>query len=72
MSFQAYLDNIQSKTGKAADDFTALAIQKGLVADGGLAPGVKAGQIVDWLKTDFDLGHGHAMALVAWFKGKRS
>ena len=34
--------------------------------------GDKAGQIIDWLKTDHDLGHGHAMALVAWFKGKRS
>ena len=71
MSFQAYLDNIQAKTGKAADDFAQLATEKGLIADGGLAPGVKAGQIIDWLKTDFDLGHGHAMALVAWFKGKR-
>ncbi|WGM48892.1 hypothetical protein KOAAANKH_03806 [Brevundimonas sp. NIBR10] len=71
MSFQAYLDNIQAKTGKTADDFAALATRKGFVADGDLAPGVKAGQIVDWLKTDFDLGHGHAMALVASFKGKR-
>ena len=72
MSFQAYLDNIQTKTGKDAEAFTALAAEKGFVADGGLAPGIKAGQIIDWLKTDFDLGHGHAMALVAWFKGKRS
>lgn len=71
MSFQAYLDNIQAKTGKAAKDFAALATEKGFVAEGGLAPGVKAGQIIDWLKSDFDLGHGHAMALVAWFKGKR-
>jgi Domain of unknown function (DUF4287) len=25
-------------------------------------PGVKAGAIVNWLKADFQLGHGHAMA----------
>lgn len=71
MSFQAYLDNIQTKTGKTADAFLALETEKGFVADGALRSGVKAGQIIDWLKTDFDLGHGHAMSLVAYFKGKR-
>ncbi len=37
----------------------------------GIASGVKAGQVVDWLKTDFDLGRGHAMALFALFKGAK-
>ena len=37
-----------------------------------MAPGVKATAVVDWLKSDFDLGHGHAMSIVAWIKGKRS
>jgi hypothetical protein len=32
---------------------------------------VKAGEIVQWLKADFDLGHGHAMAIVALLKGKK-
>ncbi|MSU76103.1 DUF4287 domain-containing protein [Patescibacteria group bacterium] len=63
MTFQAYLDTIQAKTGKSADDFVALAKKKGF-----FEPGVKATQITDWLKKDFDLGHGHAMALVAVFK----
>jgi hypothetical protein len=71
MSFQAYLDTIQSKTGKTPDDFLALGEAKGFVDGGRLKADVKAGQIVDWLKTDFDLGHGHAMAIVALFKGKR-
>jgi hypothetical protein len=70
MSFQAYLDNIQAKTGKSPDDFRALAQGKGLATAGGLAPGVKAGQIVAWLKQDFGLGHGHAMAIVAMLKGR--
>jgi len=30
---------------------------------------VKAGEIVAWLKEDFDLGHGHSMAIFALFKG---
>ncbi len=34
-----------------------------------LKPEVKAGQIVEWMKTDFGLGHGHAMAIYALLKG---
>ena len=69
MSFQAYLDNIEAKTGKSASDFKKLAAAKGFVKGGKLKEGVKAGEIVKWLKDDFDLGHGHAMAVVAVLKG---
>ncbi len=69
MSFQAYLTNIQAKTGKSPDDFRALAAKMEFTRDGTLAPGVKAGAIVAWLKKDFKLGHGHAMAIVALLKG---
>ncbi len=65
MSFQAYIDNIKAKTGKTPQDFRKLAEKKGL-----LKPGVKAGEIVAWLKKDFELGHGYAMAIYATFKGK--
>ena len=64
MSFQGYLDNIKAKTGKTPDDFKKLAEKKGLLGDG-----IKAGDIVKWLKEDFELGHGHAMAIYATFKG---
>ena len=59
MSFQAYLDNIEDKTGLTPRQFIALAQAKGFDD-----PSTKAGAIVEWLKTDFDLGRGHAMALV--------
>jgi len=72
MSFQAYLDNVEAKTGKSADELKSLAIDKGLADEKGLAPGVKPGAIIDWLKSDFDLGHGHAMSIVAYIKGKRN
>lgn len=72
MSFQAYLDNVEAKTGKSADDLKSIAIDKGLADENGLAPGVKATAIVDWLKSEFDLGHGHAMSIVAYIKGKRN
>ena len=59
MSFQAYLDNIEQKTGKTPNEFIALARGKGFDD-----PSVKSSEIVAWLKQDFELGHGHAMALV--------
>lgn len=69
MSFQAYLDNIKTKTGKRPDDFIKLATKKGFVVKGQIKTGVKAGEIVQWLKDDFDLGHGHSMAIYALLKG---
>jgi hypothetical protein len=71
MSFQAYLDNIQAKTGKGLADFKKLADKKGFTKNGQLAEGVKAGDIVKWLKEDFDLGHGHSMAIFALLKGMK-
>ncbi|WP_454831274.1 DUF4287 domain-containing protein [Pseudoxanthomonas wuyuanensis] len=71
MSFQAYLDNIQTKTGKSPADFRKLACAKGLAENGQLRAGVKAGEVIAWLKQDFDLGHGHAMAIVALLKGSK-
>ncbi|MEU1393675.1 MULTISPECIES: DUF4287 domain-containing protein [unclassified Nonomuraea] len=59
MSFQAYLDNIEGKTGLTPRQFIALAEERGFDA-----PSTKAGTIIDWLKQDYDLGRGHAMALV--------
>ncbi len=59
MSFQAYLDNIGTKTGKTAAELVVMAKAKGYDD-----PRTKAGTIVDWLKQDFGLGRGHAMALV--------
>ena len=56
MSFQAYLDTVKAKTGKTPSDFAQLASKKGLT---------KHGELVAWLKTDFQLGHGHANAVVS-------
>ena len=64
MSFQAYLDNIQAKTGKSPADFRAYAEAKGWLTEGKLSASVKAGTVIADLKQTFDLGHGHAMAIV--------
>jgi hypothetical protein len=70
MSFQAYIDNIREKTGKGPEDFARLATEKGFMEAGILKNGVKAGQVLDWLKADFDLGRGHGMAIVALLQGR--
>lgn len=62
MSFQAYLDNIETKTGKTPNDFIVLASAKGFDKN------TKSGEIIVWLKTEFDLGHGHAAAMTQVIK----
>ena len=71
MSFRAYLDNIEAKTGKSPVDFKRLAAAKGFMANGTLRAETKVGAVIAWLKQDFALGHGHAMAIVALLKGKQ-
>ncbi len=63
MSFQAYLDAVEAKTGKTPRQIIDLAKAKGFDD-----PRIKAGQILEWLKTEFDLGRGHGMALVQVIK----
>ena len=65
MSFQAYLDNIKAKTGKTPEDFRRLAAKAGVYR-----PDMKASELVAWLKRDFDLGHGHSMAIWKVFTDK--
>ena len=57
MSFQAYLDGAEKKTGKTPAELLAAAAARGYDAT------TKAGVVLDWLKTDYDLGRGHGMAL---------
>lgn len=54
MSFQAYLDNVEEKTGKTPNDFIAEAKRKKLT---------KSNEILAWLKRDYGLGTGHARAI---------
>ena len=58
MSFQAYLDNIEEKTGRTPRQLVDEAASRGF------GPETKAGEVVAWLKADYGLGRGHAMAIV--------
>ncbi len=58
MSFQAYLDAVEKKTGRTPQQIVDEAHAKGFGAD------TKSGEIVDWLAEAYGLGKGHAMAMV--------
>ena len=63
MSFQAYIDNIKAKTGKTPEELKVAAEQAGI-----FNYNMKAGDLVKFLNESFDLGHGHSMAIWAYFK----
>ncbi|MGF1662719.1 MAG: DUF4287 domain-containing protein [Kineosporiaceae bacterium] len=54
MSFQAYLDAAEQRTGRTPAELVALAHERGFDRD------TKAAPILAWLKEEFDLGRGHA------------
>ena len=58
MSFQAYLDAVEKKTGLTPRQLVDVAHGKGFDET------TKATPIVEWLATDYGLGRGHAMAMV--------
>ncbi|MCT2085431.1 DUF4287 domain-containing protein [Microbacterium enclense] len=58
MSFQAYLDAVEKKTGLTPRQLVDLAHERGF------GPGTNATPILEWLKQHHDLGRGHGMALV--------
>jgi hypothetical protein len=70
MSFRSYIDNIKTKTRKSPEDFKKLAEEKGFMVEGEIPKSIKATQITNWLKEEFELGRGHAMAIFASLKGK--
>ncbi len=55
MSFQAYLDNVEEKTGMTPNQFIAEAKKKNLT---------EFKDLMAWLKNDYHLGTGHARAII--------
>lgn len=58
MSFQAYLDGAEAKTGRTPQEIVDLATARGY------GPGTPTKDILAWLAADLGLGRGHGMALV--------
>lgn len=62
MSFQAYIDNITAKTGKTPEQIREDALSAGIIVED-----IKATTFTNWLKTEYGLGHGHAMSMWKYF-----
>ena len=64
MSYQAYLDALEKKTGKTPQQLLDEAAARGY------GPTTKAGVVVDWLNEEYGVGRGHAMALYGVHQGR--
>jgi hypothetical protein len=78
MSFQAYLDALETKSGRTPRELLALAAERGLQG-----PSTRSAPVIDWLRDDYGIGRGHAVALLhvikridesghLWLDGKES
>ncbi|SER17586.1 DUF4287 domain-containing protein [Microlunatus flavus] len=56
MSYQAYLDALETKTGRTPQQLLDEAAERGF------GPQTKAGEVVAWLAETYGVGRGHAMA----------
>ena len=65
MTFQAYLDAVKTKTGLTPDGILGLAKARGVYS-----PAMKATDLINLLKDEFDLGRGHSMSVWAVFKAR--
>jgi hypothetical protein len=62
MSYQAYLDAVEAKTGKTPQQLLDEAEWRGYGQQ------TKAAIVVDWLKEEYGVGRGHAMAFYGVLK----
>ncbi len=66
MTYKAYMQNIEAKTGKTAEDFWQIANEKGFIKDGKIV--AAHAQLLKWLKSDIGLGHVHANFIIAYLR----
>jgi hypothetical protein len=66
MSFRAYAQNIEKKTGKKPSDYFTLAEQKGFIVEGKIA--ATHAQMLKWLKEEMGLSHVYANFIITYFK----
>ncbi|MFB3889012.1 MAG: DUF4287 domain-containing protein [Candidatus Bathyarchaeia archaeon] len=66
MTYRAYMQNIEAKTGKSAEDFWRIANEKGFIKEGKIV--ATHAQLLKWLKSDIGLGHVHANFIIAYLR----
>ena len=60
------MQNIQAKSGKTPEEFYQIANEKGYIKDNKIVSSHK--QMLEWLKSDIDLGHVHANFVIAYLR----
>jgi hypothetical protein len=66
-TFKGYMDSIQIKSGKTAQDFWKLASKKGFVRRGKVIS--KHSEMLAWLKSrEIGLGHVHANFIILYLR----
>ena len=66
MSYKAYMQNVQAKSGKTADDLYRIAIEKGFIVDDKIVAVHR--QLLEWLKSEIGLGHVHANFVISYLR----
>jgi len=66
LTYKAYMQNIETKTGKSAEDFWELANKMGFIKEGKIV--ASHAQLLKWLKSDIALGYVHANFIIAYLR----
>jgi hypothetical protein len=66
MSFKAYTQKIQEKTGKNVKEYNMLVEQESFIVDGKIV--ATHGQMLNWLKNDMHLSHVCANFIITYFE----
>jgi hypothetical protein len=66
MTFRAYMNNIQAKSGKSPQDFWELANKLGFIRNDKIV--ATHAQLLTWLKSDVGLGHVHANMVILYLR----
>jgi hypothetical protein len=66
MSFRAYVQNIQTKTGKNIEEYYTIAQQRGFIIDNKIV--ATHAQMLNWLKNDMKISHVYANFIITYFK----
>ena len=66
MTFKAYMQNIEAKTGKSPEDFWELANKKKLIQQDKIT--ATHAQLLQWLKSEIGLGHVHANMVILYLR----
>lgn len=66
MTYKAYMQNIEAKTGKTPEDLWKIANKMGFIKEGKIV--ATHAQLLGWLKSDIGLGHVHANMVIVYLR----